>query len=52
MLYDVFICYRRDGGDFLAYRIYKDLTDSGYSVFIDDNVSENWDSTGTIRYVG
>lgn len=41
MLYDVFICYRRDGGDFLAYRIYKDLTDSGYSVFIDDNVSEN-----------
>lgn len=33
--YDIFISYRRDGGDTLAQLIYDRLTDRGYSVFLD-----------------
>ena len=35
MKYDIFISYRRDGGDTLAQLIYDRLTDRGYSVFLD-----------------
>lgn len=31
----IFISYRRDGGDALAYTLYRDLTDRGYTVFFD-----------------
>ena len=34
-IYDIFISYRRDGGDTLAQLIYDRLTDRGYSVFLD-----------------
>ena len=33
--YDIFISYRRDGGDTLAQLIYDRLTDRGYRVFLD-----------------
>ena len=33
--YDVFISYRRDGGDTLAQLIYDRLTERGYRVFLD-----------------
>lgn len=33
--YDVFISYRRDGGDTLAQLIYDRLTERGYKVFLD-----------------
>lgn len=33
--YDVFISYRRDGGDTLAQLLYDRLTSRGYSVFLD-----------------
>lgn len=35
MKYDVFISYRRDGGDTLAQLLYDRLTNRGYSVFLD-----------------
>lgn len=35
MSYDIFISYRRDGGDTLAQLIYDRLTDKGYKVFLD-----------------
>lgn len=35
MKYDIFISYRRDGGDTLAQLIYDRLTDRGYKVFLD-----------------
>lgn len=35
MKYDIFISYRRDGGDTLAQLIYDRLTDRGYRVFLD-----------------
>ena len=35
MSYDIFISYRRDGGDTLAQLIYDRLTDRGYRVFLD-----------------
>ncbi len=33
--YDIFISYRRDGGDTLAQLVYDRLTDRGYKVFLD-----------------
>ncbi len=33
--YDVFISYRRDGGEYLAHNLYERLKDKGYSVFQD-----------------
>ena len=33
--YDVFISYRRDGGEYTARVIYDKLTELGYSVFFD-----------------
>ncbi len=33
--YDVFISYRRDGGEYLAHNLYERLRDRGYSVFQD-----------------
>ncbi len=33
--YDVFISYRRDGGDNFGYLLYKKLTEKGYRVFYD-----------------
>lgn len=35
MSYDIFISYRREGGDTLAQLIYDRLTDRGYRVFLD-----------------
>ena len=35
MSYDIFISYRRDGGDTLAQLVYDRLTDRGYKVFLD-----------------
>ena len=35
MDYQVFISYRRDGGEALAYLIYERLTQEGYNVFLD-----------------
>lgn len=33
--YDIFISYRRDGGEFLGKSLYDKLTDAGYRVFFD-----------------
>ena len=35
MNYDIYLCYRRDGGAPMAQLLYTKLTDSGYKVFID-----------------
>lgn len=35
MQYDIFISYRRDGGDMMAHILYERLTQKGYSVFQD-----------------
>ncbi len=35
MQYDIFISYRRDGGDMMAHILYERLTQLGYSVFQD-----------------
>lgn len=35
MKYDVFISYRRDGGDILAMLLYNRLKDDGYNPFYD-----------------
>ena len=35
MKYDIFISYRRDGGDTLSQLIYDRLTHRGYRVFLD-----------------
>lgn len=35
MKYDVFICYRREGGDTLAQLIYDRLNSRGYKIFLD-----------------
>ncbi len=35
MQYDIFISYRRDGGDIIAHILYDRLTQKGYSVFQD-----------------
>ena len=35
MQYDIFISYRRDGGDMMAHVLYERLTQRGYSVFQD-----------------
>ena len=37
MKYDIFISYRRDGGDTLAQLIYDRLTARGYRVFLMSN---------------
>ena len=31
--YDIFISYRRDGGEMLAHILYERLKDSGYAAF-------------------
>lgn len=38
MKYDVFISYRRDGGDMMAHILYERLTERGFSVFQDIEV--------------
>ena len=38
MQYDIFISYRRNGGDMLAHILYERLTQKGYSVFQDIEV--------------
>lgn len=38
MQYDIFISYRRDGGDMVAHVLYERLTKRGYSVFQDIEV--------------
>lgn len=35
MMYQIFISYRRDGGEALAYLLYERLTNEGYNVFLD-----------------
>ena len=38
MQYDIFISYRREGGDMLAHILYERLTEKGYTVFQDIEV--------------
>lgn len=39
--HDIFICYRRYGGDFIAHKIKRDLRRKGYRVFIDDDIDRD-----------
>lgn len=40
MKYDAFICYRREGGDFLAKKLFEDLSKNGFNVFFDENIDK------------
>lgn len=46
---DIFISYRRDGGDDLAYRLYESLTAKGYDVFLDDESMRSGDYLETLE---